>query len=75
MDGSHLKFSPFHGENRGSIPLGRTSDFNGLAQIIECSVSFVSRLGFLYYSIIQTNPFTVFGILRESYRSRKHKYL
>ena len=31
MDGSHLKFSPFHGENRGSIPLGRASDFNRLA--------------------------------------------
>ena len=26
-----VRTSPFHGENRGSIPLGRTSDFNGLA--------------------------------------------
>ena len=75
MDGSHLKFSPFHGENRGSIPLGRASDFNGLAQIIEFSVSFVSRSGFLYYSIIQTNPFMVLGILRESLRSRRSNYL
>ena len=25
MDGSHRKFSPFHGENTGSIPVGRTS--------------------------------------------------
>ena len=26
-----VRTSPFHGENRGSIPLGRASDFNGLA--------------------------------------------
>jgi len=32
MDKSHLKFSPSHGENTGSIPVGRTNDFNGLAE-------------------------------------------
>ena len=28
-----VRTSPFHGENRGSIPLGRASDFNGLATL------------------------------------------
>ena len=31
VDSHGQKYSPFHGENRGSIPLGRASDFNGLA--------------------------------------------
>ena len=38
--------SPFHGENTGSIPVGRAKDFNGLGDFWVDSVSSVSRLCF-----------------------------
>ena len=38
-----VRTSPFHGENRGSIPLGRTSDFNGLALIAPNCVKYPSN--------------------------------
>ena len=38
-----VRTSPFHGENRGSIPLGRASDFNGLAGIPHLLVKYSSN--------------------------------
>jgi hypothetical protein len=35
--------SPFHGENTGSIPVGRANNFNQLVQNPPCPVQYLSN--------------------------------
>jgi hypothetical protein len=37
-----MRISPFHGENTGSIPVGRANEIKGLARSTEFRVQFVS---------------------------------
>ena len=40
----NLALCPFHGENRGSIPLGRANEINIIANVERFGVLFVSGL-------------------------------
>jgi len=62
--------SLFHGENRGSIPLGRAKNFKGLFKIVRSRVQFVSGR---HFGLQRTNandgevvalPLSRFGIAR-----------